>query len=51
MVAWLWWSLEPTTQLKMAVYGYRDAQRKIDLYGGSLIPQGEQALRLVDEVV
>jgi len=37
------------TQLKMAVYGYRDAQRKIDLYGGSLIPQGEQALAVTEE--
>ncbi len=35
--------------LETALYEYRDAQRKMELYGGSLIPQGEQALAVTEE--
>jgi outer membrane protein TolC len=31
--------------MKMALYNYRDAERKIDLYGRTLIPKGEESLR------
>ncbi len=31
-------------QIKLALYKYRDAQRKIELYQKTLIPRGEQAL-------
>ena len=41
--------LELSSRLKMAYYGYRDAERKIALYGGSLVPQGEQALAVTEE--
>lgn len=36
-------------RLQMALYGYREAERKAALYGGSLVPQGEQALAVTEE--
>ncbi|MDA1043798.1 MAG: TolC family protein [Verrucomicrobia bacterium] len=35
--------------LKMALYRFRDAERKIDLYGGTLAPQAQQALNVTEE--
>ncbi|MFH1312355.1 MAG: TolC family protein [Candidatus Eisenbacteria bacterium] len=32
------------SDLKLALFGFRSAERKIDLYGDSLIPKAEQAL-------
>jgi len=32
-------------QLQLALYNYRDAERKIDLYGNTLIPIGEESLK------
>lgn len=33
--------------LELALYHFRDAQRKIDLYGNTLIPKAEQSLKVV----
>ena len=35
--------------LKMALYRFHDAERKIDLYGDTLLPQAEQALKVTEE--
>jgi outer membrane protein TolC len=32
-------------ELQLALYNYRDAERKIDLYGNTLIPKGEESLK------
>ena len=37
------------SDLHMALYRFQDAGRKIDLYGDTLIPQSEQALRVTEE--
>ncbi|MDD5555717.1 MAG: TolC family protein [bacterium] len=34
--------------LKMALYNYRDAERKIDLYGRTLMQKGEESLRATE---
>jgi len=33
-------------ELKRTLYGFRDAQRKIELYGGSLIPKARESLEV-----
>ena len=33
-----------TTELQFALYGFRDAERKIDLFGNALIPKAREAL-------
>jgi cobalt-zinc-cadmium efflux system outer membrane protein len=33
--------------LELALYHFRDAQRKIDLYGDTLVPKAEQSLKAV----
>jgi outer membrane protein TolC len=38
-----------TTDIQLALYKYRDAQRKIDLYQNNLIPTAEQALAVTLE--
>lgn len=35
--------------LKLALYHYRDAERKIGLYGDTLIPKAEQSLQVVQQ--
>ena len=35
--------------LKMALFRFRDAERKIDLYGDTLVPQAGQALNVTEE--
>lgn len=35
--------------LKMALYRFRDAERKIDLYGDTLVPQANQSLSVTEE--
>jgi len=35
--------------LEMALYGVRDAERKIDLYRDTLIPKGEQSLKVTQQ--
>jgi cobalt-zinc-cadmium efflux system outer membrane protein len=35
--------------LRMALYRFRDADRKINLYGKTLVPQAEQSLRVTEE--
>lgn len=35
--------------LKMVLYRFRDAERKINLYGSTLIPQAEQGLNVTEE--
>jgi len=35
--------------LEFALYQFRDAQRKIDLYGNTLIPKAEQSLKVTQE--
>jgi len=37
------------SDLKMAIYGFRDAERKIDLYRDTLIPKAEQSLGAMQE--
>lgn len=37
------------TQVSSALYGYRDAQRKIDLYGHSLLPKAEQHFEVTQQ--
>jgi outer membrane protein TolC len=32
-------------ELQLALYNYRDAERKIDLYGNTLIPKGKESLK------
>ncbi len=36
-------------QLKMALYGLRDAARKADLYGNALIPKAEESLNVTEQ--
>lgn len=36
-------------RLKMVLYRFRDAERKINLYGSTLIPQAEQGLNVTEE--
>ncbi len=33
--------------LKMALYGFRDAERKIDLYKNALIPKAQESIRVI----
>lgn len=35
--------------LELALYQFRDAERKIDLYGDTLVPKAEQALKIVQQ--
>jgi outer membrane protein, heavy metal efflux system len=35
--------------LELALYHYRDAERKIDLYGDTLVPKGEQSLLVTQQ--
>ncbi len=35
--------------LRRVLYRFHDAERKIDLYGDTLVPQAEQALKLTEE--
>lgn len=35
--------------LKMALYRFRDAERKVDLFGNALIPQAKQSLSVTEE--
>jgi outer membrane protein TolC len=37
------------SQLKMALYRYRDAQRKLDLYGSVLLPKTAESLKVIEE--
>jgi outer membrane protein TolC len=37
------------SRLKMVLYEFRDAERKINLYGSTLIPQAEQGLNVTEE--
>ncbi|MDA0989922.1 MAG: TolC family protein [Verrucomicrobia bacterium] len=41
--------LVQAADIKMALFGFRDAERKINLYGSTLIPQTEQALHVAEE--
>ena len=36
-------------RLEMVLYGFRDAERKIDLYRDTLIPKGEQSLKVTQQ--
>jgi len=36
-------------QLKMALYRFRDAERKADLYSGALIPKAEESLSVTEQ--
>jgi outer membrane protein TolC len=35
-------------RVKMTLYRYRDAERRIDLFGDTLVPKAEQSLRAID---
>jgi outer membrane protein TolC len=37
------------SQLKMALYQFRDAQRKMDLYGNALIPKATEAVKVAEQ--
>jgi len=37
------------SQLKMALYRFRDAQRKTDLYGNTLIPKAEESVKVTEQ--
>ncbi|MBE0534230.1 MAG: TolC family protein [Phycisphaerae bacterium] len=37
-----------SSQLKMSLYRFRDAERKINLYGSTLVPKAEEALRVTE---
>ena len=37
-----------SAELEMALYRFRDADRRVGLYQGSLIPKGEESIRSVD---
>lgn len=37
------------SELAMALYLYRDSERRIDLYKGTLIPKAEQSLKVTEE--
>ena len=36
-------------RLEMALYGFRDAERKIDLYRNALVPKAEQSLKVTQQ--
>ncbi len=40
---------ELAARLKMVLFRYRDAERKIDLYHGTLLPQAEQSLNVTKQ--
>lgn len=40
--------LRISADLEMALYRYRDANRRAELFSGSLIPKGEESLRALD---
>lgn len=37
------------SQLKMAIYRYRDAERKLDLYGNALVPKATESLKVAEQ--
>jgi cobalt-zinc-cadmium efflux system outer membrane protein len=37
------------SQLKLALYRFRDAERKADLYGNALIPKAEESLKVTEQ--
>lgn len=37
------------SQLKMAIYSFRDAARKLDLYGNALVPKAAESLKVTEQ--
>ncbi|MBN1359397.1 MAG: TolC family protein [Sedimentisphaerales bacterium] len=37
------------SQLKMAIYRHRDAERKLDLYGNALVPKATESLKVTEQ--
>ncbi|MFO7919287.1 MAG: TolC family protein, partial [Nioella sp.] len=37
-----------SSELKMVLYRFRDAQRKVDLYGDTLVPKAQQSLKATE---
>jgi len=37
-----------SSQLKMTLYGFRDAERKIDLYRDALLPKARESLKVTE---
>ncbi|MFT7669208.1 MAG: cobalt-zinc-cadmium efflux system outer membrane protein [Planctomycetota bacterium] len=37
-----------SAQLEMALYKFRDASRRVELFGGSLVPKGEQSIQALN---
>ena len=37
-----------SSQLKLALYRFRDAERKIDLYGNALLPKAQESLKVTE---